>query len=160
MQFPELPPDETNDAGEPAVDSISFHFEDVEPSLPADPPALEQWLRQAAEAEGRPLYELSYIFCSDEYLLGINVAYLQHDFYTDVITFPYTDGALHGDIFISTERVADNARTLGVSFGHELCRVMIHGLLHLAGFRDETDEQEAAMRARENFHLEKLPFQV
>lgn len=154
MQFPEFP-----DPEEGAVedDLISFHFEDVEPAnLLPEPQAVENWLRAAAQEEGKPLAELTYIFCSDEYLHQINLEYLQHDFYTDVITFPYNDDAIHGDVFISTERVADNAHTLGVAFSRELHRVMIHGLLHLAGYRDETDEQEAAMREREDYYLAKL----
>ena len=154
MEFPELPDADPDAVGN---DVISFNFEDVEPDdLLSDPGAVESWLRAAARNEEKPLVELTYVFCSDEYLRRINLEYLQHDYYTDVITFPYDDNAIHGDVFISTERVADNARTLGVAFRHELYRVMVHGLLHLAGFRDETDEQEAEMRAREDFYLRQI----
>jgi probable rRNA maturation factor len=155
MQFPEFPDEDEGAVGQ---DVISFHSEDVdtpEPLLRAGSD-VEAWLRAAAASEGKPLAELTYIFCSDEYLHQINLEYLQHDYYTDVITFPYNDDAIHGDVFISTERVADNARTLGVAFQRELFRVMVHGLLHLAGYRDETDEQEAAMRTREDYYLAKI----
>ena len=154
MEFPDFPEAEDGAVGE---DLITFHFEDVDPAdLLPDAAAVERWLHDAARNEGKAVAELTYIFCSDEYLHQINLEYLAHDYYTDVITFPYDENAVHGDVFISTERVADNARTLGVAFHRELCRVMVHGLLHLAGYRDETDEQEAAMRAREDFYLRLL----
>lgn len=134
---------------------IFFNFEDVEIELPNEA-KLADWLAAATASEGKPLGEVNYIFCSDEHLLGINQEYLQHDYFTDVITFPYSDEAVAGDIFISTERVVDNARTLGVSFQQELCRVMVHGLLHLAGHDDSTDELRRLMSEKEDFYLLKL----
>lgn len=149
MRFPDLPTD--------APDApISFHFEDVAFDLP-DPAALSDWFLAVAAAENQPFVEVNYIFCSDEHLRDINVEYLDHDYYTDVITFPYADDAVHGDVFISSERVADNARAQGVSFLHELCRVMVHGVLHLAGYSDKEPENEAIMRQKEDFYLQKLP---
>lgn len=145
MQFPSLP-------GETPEDSISFHFEDVEFDLP-DEQVLTKWLTEVANAEGQQLGEITYIFCSDEHLRGINVEYLDHDYYTDIITFPYDGEVIQGDMFISSERVADNAGANGVSFRHELCRVMVHGLLHLMGYGDKTEAEAQVMRAKEDFYL-------
>lgn len=150
MQVPDFPFRE-----EPET-FVSFYFEDVEFELP-DQQTLVNWLLAIAEAENKPVYELCYIFCSDEYLRQINIEHLQHDYYTDVITFPYTEGAIHGDIFISSERVADNARSLGLPFLNELHRVMAHALLHLAGYSDKTPEETQMMRKKEDFYLRKSP---
>jgi probable rRNA maturation factor len=152
MQFPDLPTD-TPDT------PISFHFEDVAFDLP-DQTVLTDWLLAVTAVENKPFVEVNYIFCSDEHLRDINVEYLDHDYYTDVITFPYADDAVHGDVFISSERVADNAQTQGVSFAHELCRVMAHGVLHLAGYSDKEPEKEAVMRQKEDFYLQKLPTSI
>lgn len=136
---------------------IEFFFEDVDFELP-EKERLSEWLQSVAAAEGKPIFEVNYIFCSDEYLRGINLEYLDHDYYTDIITFDYSDSALmRGEMYISSERVAENAREEGVSFAHELCRVMVHGILHIAGYGDKTPEQEAIMREKEDFYLKKLP---
>jgi probable rRNA maturation factor len=150
MEFPELPADEAPDT------PVSFHFEDVSFELP-DEAGLTDWLVSVAAAESKPFDELHFIFCSDEYLRQINVEYLDHDYYTDVITFPYSEDRIHGDVFISSERVADNARTNGVSFNHELGRVMVHSVLHLAGFGDKSPEEQTVMRAKENLYLSRFP---
>ena len=134
---------------------VSFHFEDVTFDLPEQQP-IEDWLLAVAATEEKPFIEVNYIFCSDEHLRGMNVEFLDHDYYTDVITFPYTAGAVHGDIFISIDRVRDNALQLDVSFDHELCRVLVHGVLHLAGYLDKTPEEEQLMRAREDFYLQRI----
>lgn len=148
MIFPESP--------EQPEQSISFFFEDVAFELP-DEQSLQAWLLSVAEAEGKPIWEIGYIFCSDEHLRGINVEFLDHDYYTDIITFDYSDDArMQGEIYISSERVAENAETNRVSFHHELCRVMVHGVLHMAGYKDKTPEDEAAMRNKEDFYLAKL----
>lgn len=131
---------------------INFFFEDVTFTLP-DENLLTRWLLNAAQSEGREVSELSYIFCSDEHLRKINVEFLDHDYYTDVITFPYDDHAIHGDVFISSDRVRENAGTAGVSFERELSRVMVHGLLHLAGYDDKTTEAKVRMTEREDAHL-------
>jgi probable rRNA maturation factor len=148
MQFPELPLDD-----EPET-FVSFYFEDVSFDLP-DQKALVEWLLAIGAEENKPVHELTYIFASDEYLRQINIEHLQHDYYTDIITFPYSPNAIHGDIFISSDRVADNAQTHGVSFLNEVCRVMAHGLLHLAGYGDKTPEEIRTMRAKEDYYLEK-----
>lgn len=150
MQFPDIPMED-----EPET-FVSFYFEDVEFDLP-NQQGLVEWLLAVAADEDKPVYELSYIFCSDEYLRQINIEHLDHDYYTDVITFPYTEGVVHGDIFISSDRVADNAATHAVSFLDELYRVMVHGVLHLSGYGDKTPVQQQMMRAKEDFYLKKLP---
>ena len=155
IQFPEL------GAPEAPQQPINFFFEEVAFKMP-DEKKLQEWLMSVAVAEGKPVFEINYIFCADEYLRGINIEFLDHDYYTDIITFDNGEGGtqMRGEIYISTERVAENAQTHGVSFAHELCRVMVHGVLHLAGYGDKTPEQEATMRAKENFYLRKLPFEV
>jgi probable rRNA maturation factor len=149
MNFPKLP-DELPES------PVSFYFEDVTFDLPQEAQVAE-WLQSIAEVEQKALIEVNFIFCSDEHLRAINVEYLDHDYYTDVITFPYSDDAVHGDVFISAERVRDNAATLGVPFEAELCRVMAHGLLHLAGYDDKTHEKKLEMTAKEDFFLRSCP---
>ncbi len=98
--------------------------------------------------------EISFIFCSDKYLLEINKEYLQHDYYTDVITFDYSENnIISGDIFISIDRVKENADTYKVSFENELYRVMLHGVLHLVGYNDKTKEEQKIMRQKEDEYL-------
>jgi len=138
-------------------EQINFFFEDVNFKLP-DEELLTRWLLEAAELEDRNVAEVTYIFCSDEYLRQINIQFLDHDYYTDVITFPYDDQSISGDIFISSERVHENASLAGVSFERELCRVMVHGLLHLAGYDDKSPEDKMRMTLRENFHLAHCVF--
>ncbi len=148
MHFPDFP-DEAPES------PVSFHFEDVSFELP-DELMLTDWLLGVAESEGKAFVEVNYIFCSDERLREMNLEFLDHDYYTDVITFPYAEDAIHGDVFVSSERVADNAQSLGVTFEHELSRVLVHGVLHLAGYLDKTEEAERVMREREDFYLGKF----
>ena len=109
------------------------------------------WIESVVESESKELGELSYIFCDDDYLLEINQQYLDHDTLTDIISFDYTEGdVISGDIFISIERVQDNAIDLNVSFEEELKRVMIHGVLHYCGYKDKSDSDEALMRSKED----------
>lgn len=131
---------------------IDFHAEDVDPQL-GEENILADWIRQAILSEGGQLHFINYIFCSDEYLLQINREYLQHDTLTDIITFPYSETAIESDIFISTERVAENAISFGVPYHTELQRVMIHGVLHLLGFGDKTAEEKKEMRRKEEEYL-------
>lgn len=138
------------------LDNIEFHSEDIDFQLP-NPDIVRMWIHDTIREEGSTLDNLNFIFCSDEYLYQLNVEYLQHDTYTDVITFPYSDDSVEGDIFISVERTRDNAQDFGVSPMHELHRVIIHGVLHLIGYDDHSDEDEAAMRAKENHYLAKYP---
>ena len=134
---------------------IIYNVEDVDFQLVNEEP-LSIWIEKTIEAEGYELGTISYIFCSDDYLHQMNVEYLEHDTLTDVITFPYNDDPIEGDIFISIDRVKDNAQDLGVPFETELHRVMIHGVLHLCGYSDETDADEAEMRGKEDAYLTVL----
>lgn len=116
------------------------------------------WLKAVAEEEGRRPGQISVIFCSDPYLLEINRKYLGHDYYTDIITFDYSEGdTISGDLFISVDTVRSNAEFYSADFKDELDRVIVHGVLHLIGYDDHTDEQSAEMRSRENHYLERRP---
>ena len=118
---------------------------------------IKKWLKQIIENKGYKLGTLSYILCDDDYLLEINKQYLQHEFYTDIITFDYVeDGVINGDIFISVDRVKENASLFGVSEREELMRVFAHGVLHLSGLKDATSEEATQMRKAENESLELL----
>ena len=148
--FPHLLPD--NDTPEDG-DLIDFLSEDIDFELLSANFA-EKWLLEVIRLEKKQLRRLTYIFCSDEYLYQLNVDYLQHDTYTDVITFPYLEGQeIEGDIFISIDRVRENAQTFGSTFERELFRVMVHGLLHLCGYGDKSEEQVTEMREKENTYL-------
>lgn len=116
---------------------------------------VRRWVRESIRAENRRPGDLNFIFCSDEYLLKINREYLDHDTYTDIVTFDTgeTAGQLSGDIFISIDRVRENALKHNASEEDELTRVLIHGLLHLAGFKDKTDADRANMRAKEEHYI-------
>ncbi|MEK6452302.1 MULTISPECIES: rRNA maturation RNase YbeY [unclassified Myroides] len=121
----------------------------------------EEWIESIIASEGFYLGEISYIFCDDEYLHNINVEYLDHDTLTDIISFDYTEGKIiSGDIFLSVERVRDNAKDFNVEFSTELLRVMCHGILHYCGYKDKTDEDSKLMRSKEEekmamFHVEQ-----
>ena len=138
---------------------IEFHSEDVEFSL-SNPEQVADWIATIIEQHDFELAGLTYIFCSDDYLHQINVEYLDHDTLTDIITFDNADeeGVVESDIFVSIDRVKDNAQTLGIPFEDELHRVLIHGVLHLLGFKDKTDEQEALMRKQEDSCLSLRKF--
>ena len=110
-----------------------------------------RWLKAVAESEGKRLGDVGIIFCSDNYLLNVNKEYLSHNYYTDIITFDYCEGnKLSGDLFISVDSVRENAAYYDVEFHVELRRVIVHGLLHLMGYDDHSDEDITQMRAKEN----------
>ena len=137
-------------------EQIFFELEQADFKL-AHPEQLISWIKSILEKEQRELVQLTFIFCDDAYLIEINKEYLNHDTYTDIITFPYLEPPLiEGDIFISIERVAENAKQYQVSFEQELHRVMIHGVLHLCGYPDKTEEEAKQMRAKENEALTLL----
>lgn len=117
------------------------------------------WLLAAAQSEGFRIGELNFIFCDDDYLLNINQQYLQHDTYTDIVTFDNSESEdrLAGDIFISIDRIRENALSFGVPEGDELHRVMIHGVLHLCGYGDHEPEEKQLMTKKENFYLTERP---
>lgn len=118
---------------------------------------IKQWIKQVIEAKGKKTGNITYIFCDDEYLLEVNKQYLQHDYYTDVITFDYVENDLiSGDIFISTDRVRENALPFGSSETEELHRVIIHGALHLLGLKDKSEKEASQMRQAENEALKLL----
>ena len=113
-----------------------------------------RWLRMVAGSEIRRIGDISIIFCSDNYILDVNMRYLQHDYFTDIITFDYCEGdKLSGDLFISVDSVRENALYYGTEFADELNRVMVHGLLHLIGYDDHTEEEQKIMREKENYYL-------
>ncbi len=133
---------------------INFFTEDVDFILP-HPIRMRRWLRRVAEQEGQVLNELTYVFCSDEYLHRMNEEFLNHDTLTDIITFDTAEEGegLTGELYVSIERVLDNANQLNVSFSNELARVMVHGLLHLCGHGDKSDEEIVTIRKLEDFYL-------
>ena len=113
-----------------------------------------KWLKFVAHSEARRLGDISIIFCSDLYILDVNRKYLNHDYYTDIITFDYCEGdLLSGDLFISIDSVRENAAFYGTAFENELNRVIVHGVLHLIGYDDHTEEEIAQMRSKEDFYL-------
>lgn len=121
------------------------------------------WISEVILSENKKEGEINYVFCDDNYLLNLNNQYLNHDTLTDIISFDYSVGnELHGDIFISVERVEENAVDFSVGFEEELKRVLVHGILHYCGYKDKTEEQEKEMRQKENekikmFHVEQNP---
>lgn len=119
---------------------------------------VKRWVKSILETEGKSTGDIAYVFCSDEYLLGINQKYLKHDTFTDIITFDYSEGGiLSGDIFISIDRVQENMEGFKTTLGQELGRVMAHGVLHLAGYKDKTSADKKMMRSKEDFYLASYP---
>ena len=131
-------------------DLISFFSESVEFQL-IDKTRYSQWISELIKQQGKNLGEISYIFCSDDYLHKLNLAHLNHDTLTDIITFDYTHaGIISGDLFISVDRVKENAASFQVDFLLEMKRVMAHGVLHLIGFNDKTTAEKKVMRKEED----------
>ncbi len=118
---------------------------------------IQDWIDSAIQNENLQTGEINIIFCSDEYLLKMNKEHLKHDFYTDIITFDYCENSIvSGDLFISKQRVEENAREFATSFRNEINRVVIHGILHLIGYNDKTNEQQKEISTKEDFYLSKL----
>ncbi|MBO4654041.1 MAG: rRNA maturation RNase YbeY [Bacteroidales bacterium] len=131
---------------------ILFHSETS--FLLKDKRLYKSWLKELAQGEGFKIKDLNYIFCDDEYLLKVNLQYLQHDTLTDIITFDYVEGQqISGDVFISVERVRENAALFGVTFEKELLRVLAHGVLHLCGYKDKSPKDAALMRNKEEYAI-------
>lgn len=132
---------------------VTYFTEDI--SFPFKEKRLtSRWLKFVASSEAKKLGDIAIIFCSDNYILDVNIKYLGHDYYTDIITFDYCEGdRLSGDLFISIDSVRDNASFYGVEFSTELNRVIVHGLLHLIGYDDHSEDDIAVMRAKENYYL-------
>lgn len=135
------------------MDLIEFYSEDIDFQL-ENPPEVSSWVKSSIAKEGFNIGEVSIIFTSDEYLLNLNRESLNHDYYTDIITFDYCENkTINGDLFISVDRVKDNAKQFEETFERELSRVIIHGVMHLCGYKDKSDEDIALMREKENFYL-------
>ena len=148
MDFPDLPYEDAQDGITFSSISIDFHAENEDD--------LVHWLNNVAASENKKLENLSYIFCSDEYLHKINVDFLDHDTLTDIITFELgdaTDDNINGEIYISIDRVRDNAISLSQDFLTELKRVLVHGLLHLCGYPDKSNEEAMVMRGLEDKYI-------
>ncbi len=137
--------------------TLSFFTEDAQYLL-KHKRKIKSWIIDTIIAEGYKLSELNFILCSDEYLLRINQDYLQHDDYTDVITFDNSEALkmVIGDIFISIDRIKENASTFSSPILMELCRVMVHGVLHLLGYKDKSKKDKELMTSKEDFYLERL----
>jgi rRNA maturation RNase YbeY len=134
--------------------SIEYFSNEIT-GLPID--SITETLPVLVSLESRELGDITLIFCTDEELLAINKEHLDHDYYTDIITFNYNnESIISGDLFISVDRIKDNATQLAVSMEEELHRVCYHGVLHLVGYNDKTDQEIEVMRAKENFYLNKL----
>ncbi|MBX9732760.1 MAG: rRNA maturation RNase YbeY [Chitinophagaceae bacterium] len=134
---------------------VYFHYADARPAFP-NKKLLRVFIPRIFKKEGKKLESLAFVFCSDAYLLEINKQFLDHDYYTDIISFDLSEpksGFISGEIYISSERVRENAREMGLSFGEEMTRVLFHGALHLCGYRDKKKSEIAQMRAKEDEFL-------
>ena len=130
-------------------EAVSFNLERKD--------SIRKWLKEVVAMEEKVFGEITYVFCSDDYLHKINLEYLSHDSFTDIITFDYCDGnIINSDIFISIERVKENAVNFNASFQNELSRVIVHGILHLVGYGDKSQADKEVMRAKEDFYLSLL----
>lgn len=144
-----------------SITAINFLKADVV-FVPKQKKSLRQWMNKVAKTHQCKIEQLDFIFCSDTYLLNINQQFLNHDTYTDIITFDYSNAlknkpkTISGEIYISIERVKENAKTFKTNYQDELHRVMIHGVLHLCGFKDKKTSEQAEMRKQEDVALKKL----
>jgi len=133
--------------------SVSIDYEDIE-ILDVDPEFFVSWLSKVCIKEGVMLGEVGILLCSDEYILEANRKYLDHDYYTDIITFDYRENdKINGDLLISIERVMENAANLKLDWKDELKRVIVHGVLHIIGYKDHSEEDVKKMRSKEDFYL-------
>ncbi|QHT67904.1 rRNA maturation RNase YbeY [Rhodocytophaga rosea] len=137
--------------------NIEFFCEDISFSLP-NPTLISEWIIYTIHSECYKFESLTIVFCSDQYLLSINQSFLQHDFFTDIITFDNSDveSVIEGDLFISIDRVSENSKTYNNSFIEELYRVIIHGVLHLLGYNDKASIDKILMKQKENYYLSIL----
>ncbi len=139
-----------------SIERIDFQTQDIDLVI-KEKNKIRLWIVNAVKNEGKKIGDITYIFCTDDYLLQMNLQYLQHNTYTDVITFDYTEGKrVSGDIFISYDRITDNSKELGTTLENELHRVMIHGIMHLCGYVDKQTEERANMTVKENQYLALL----
>ncbi len=140
------------------MSKLSFFFEKIEP-VKIQKEAVQNAIDFLIENEKKQPGEISVIFCSDEYLLKINEQYLNHNYYTDIVTFDYVENSvISGDLFISLDRIKENSAQFNVAFKEELYRVILHGVLHLVGYKDKTATEKKLMRGKEDFYLKKAGF--
>lgn len=136
--------------------SINYCNEDIS-SPKIQKRKITNWIKETIASEGKSTGDISFIFCSDNYLLGVNKQYLNHDYFTDIITFDYVENqVISGDIFISCDRVQENALEYKTGFYNELTRIIIHGILHLLGYEDKSENDKLLMTKKEDFYLENL----
>lgn len=137
---------------------LEINYEET-PDLLLDSSKIQSWFNEVVSRETKSLGDICLIFCSDDYLLEINQQHLNHDYFTDIVTFDYTvEDEVAGDLFISVDRIRENAVDFGVSFEEELHRVCVHGVLHLCGYKDKSEADELLMRQKENEALSLLSF--
>lgn len=140
---------------------VELHIEDVDTTPSLNSEFLRSWFEQVCSVESKELGDVNVVLCSDEYLLEMNRTHLDHDYYTDIITFDYCEGdVISGDLFVSTDRVLDNANEMALEYPEELHRVCVHGFLHLCGYKDKSSEEEVMMRSKENEMLNLRSFHV
>ena len=140
------------------MSTIAFFFEEIDP-VRLNKKLLRESVRFIIQHEEKYAGDISVIFCSDQYLLKINEQYLNHDYYTDIVTFDYVENSvISGDLFISVDRVTENSKQMNVDFQEELHRVVFHGILHLLGYKDKTDAEKLLMRRKEEFYLREAGF--
>jgi len=137
---------------------MSIHYCNEDVSLPKfQKRKITSWLKETIVAEGKSTGDISFIFCSDNYLLEVNKQYLNHDYFTDIITFDYVENnVISGDIFISCDRVRENATEFKTGFENELSRIIVHGVLHLLGYKDKSKKDKLLMTNKEDFYLNVL----
>ncbi len=136
------------------TDSIAVFSEGIEYQYPYED-NLSIWILETINKESNDFSSLNIVLCNDEFLLNINQEHLNHDYYTDIITFDYNSEEIEGELYISVDRVRENATALDVGFEHELHRVIIHGVLHLCGYGDKSEEEETIIRGKEDFYLKE-----
>ena len=138
------------------VNKLEIFYEDIHPLL-LQKTFIKKHIKRLINSELKEYGEISLIFCSDKYLLEMNRRYLNHDYFTDIITFDYVENnIISGDLFISVDRVKENANAFGVKFSEELFRVIIHGVLHLIGYNDKTGEEKKIMKEKEDLYLSEV----
>ena len=141
------------------MSSTELFYEEIKP-LKLRKSAVKRYINQLIINELKKSGNINIIFCSDEYLLKMNKQYLEHDYYTDVITFNYVENnIISGDLFISYERIKENAENYNTEIKRELIRVVFHGILHLVGYKDKTDAEKKIMREKEDFYLNEVDFE-
>lgn len=141
----------------PYSDKITFNNVDINPTI-KEKKLIRSWIKATVQAEKKSCGTIDFNFCSDEELLRINRDHLQHDYYTDIITFDFNDQeTISGDIYISIDRIKDNAKTHQTTYTSELRRVLVHGVLHLCGYKDKSKKDAALMREKEDHYLSLFP---